>query len=248
LTAANNSTVTLPSVAKCAGKVKIIRLSAVGSGTLTVADLAGDAAFSDVSLTVAGNDIVVYCDGEKWNFLKYTAASGGDLSITSLVTSGDITPGGSVIRTGQQYVCSTAGARAGATAGWVVTGADVGQATLPASQTASTMVIPVNLPLKVGSTITAYSIIAQIESAGQTVTIDAALYKITNAAGDPTSADIGSITQVSVTADTASAASKTLAAPEVVAAGETFYLLITATTGSLTDIQFQGYTMTISEV
>lgn len=162
----------------------------------------------------------------------------------------NVTLTGNLNRTSQQFVLPAAGiAKVGATAGWVVAAADdKALVTLPASQTASTLAIPVTIPLKVGWTITAFSVIAQIESAGGAVTLDADLRKQTNAAGDPTDASIGAITQVSVTADTAVASSKTLATPEVVAATETFYVLVTATTAGSTDIALQGITLTVTEV
>ena len=133
-------------------------------------------------------------------------------------------------------------------AGWVVGAADnLGlAATIPAAQTAETLVIPVD-GLKVGDIITDFSVIAQIESAGGTVTLDADLRKLTNAAADVVDASIGAITQVSVTADTAVASSKTLAAAETIAADETFYVLLTATTGASTDIALQGLTVSVTQ-
>jgi hypothetical protein len=149
-------------------------------------------------------------------------------------------------RTGQQRLIK-GGWHVGATAGWAVNGAaDSHRATCPADQTASTLVIPVP-GLKVGDTITAYSLVGQIESAGGTVTVDAALYKQTAAAADITEASLGSITQVSVTADAIISASKTLATAEVVAANETFFILVTVTTGSSCDIALQGATITVTE-
>lgn len=150
-----------------------------------------------------------------------------------------------VARTGQVYQLSGP-AKVGSAAGWVVAGAtDLYEATLPASQTASKLVVPVR-GLKVGWTVTAYTVYAQIESAGGAVTLDADLRKLTNAAGDPTDASIGTITQVSVTADTAVSSSKT-ALTEVIAADEWLYLVITATTAASTDIRFLGATLTVTE-
>lgn len=129
--------------------------------------------------------------------------------------------------------------KAGATAGWVVGGAtNLGEATLPASQTGSTMVVPIR-GLKVGDTITAFKVHLQIESAGGTVTIDADLRKLTTAAADPTDASVGAITQISVTADTAVATSKT-GLSDVVGADEWYYVLITGTTAGSTDVRFLG--------
>jgi hypothetical protein len=85
----------------------------------------------------------------------------------------------------------------------------------------------------------------QIESAGNTVTLDAALRAQTNVAADPTDASIGSITQVSVTADTAMAAAKT-GLTETVSASKAYYILVTATTAASTDIRLLGYTLTVT--
>ena len=140
-------------------------------------------------------------------------------------------------------------AKVGTTAGWVVGAADnLGlMATCPASQSASTLVVPVS-GLKVGDVITAFSLVGQIEgTSGNTTTVDADLRKMTAAAADVTDASIGAITQVSVTADAILSASKTLATPEVVGADETFYVLITATTGASMDIALQGVTITVKD-
>jgi hypothetical protein len=152
-------------------------------------------------------------------------------------------PTGGVVRTGIESIYSLAGAKVGSAAGWVVgAAADIYQATMAASQTGGKLVIPVG-GLKVGDTITAFSVYGQIESAGNTVTLDADLRAQTNVAADPTDASIGAITQVSVTADTAMAASKT-ALTEVVSASKAYYILVTATTAASTDIRLLGYTIT----
>ncbi len=139
------------------------------------------------------------------------------------------------------------GAKIGTTAGWTIqTNDNLGLiATCPASRAAATLVIPIP-GLKVGNKITAFSVVGQIESAGNTVTLDADLRKHTAAAGDVTDASVGAITQISVTADAIISSSKT-GLTEVVAADETFYVLLTATTTALTDIALQGITVTVSE-
>lgn len=164
----------------------------------------------------------------------------------TLAVTGVITPGG-VARTAQERIISK-GAKVGATAGWTVNAAtNIGyMATMAAGGTASTLVVPVD-GLKVGDTITSFKVLAQIESAGGAVTLDGDLRKITNVAADPTDASIGAITQIAVSADTASAVSKTLTTPEVVAAGETFYVLVTGTTAASTDIILLGITYTVTE-
>ncbi|HEY4491448.1 MAG TPA: hypothetical protein VI958_05575, partial [Acidobacteriota bacterium] len=151
-------------------------------------------------------------------------------------------------RTLQKYIYK-AGAKAGTTAGWVVAAGDnVHLLTLPASQTSSTLIIPID-GLKVGWTITACHLIGQIESAGGTVTISYDLRKQTSAAADVVDAAIGSFSPASVTADTqiTSANTSVSISSEVVAETETFYFLITGTTAAATDIAIQGAALVITE-
>lgn len=120
--------------------------------------------------------------------------------------------------------------------------------TLPASRTAATLIVPIE-GLKVGDVITSFHLIGQIESGGNTVTVDAALRKHTAAAGDVADAEVGAITQLSVVADTAMSDANTspAALSETVGADETFYVLITATTGAACDIALQGVAVTVTE-
>jgi hypothetical protein len=92
-------------------------------------------------------------------------------------------------------------------------------------------------------------IISGYSKVGGTVTVDADLRKMTAAAADVSDASVGAITQLSVTADTIMSASNTAkgALTEVVAADETFYVLLTATTGASTDIALQGVAITVTE-
>lgn len=185
-----------------------------------------------------------------------TAASGltvtsGGLTVTAggaTVTSGDLTlTDGVVIQTEVLSVPAWQGARgATATVGWIVTGADKGLATLAQSATADTLVIPI-VGLNIGDTIVSYKVTGQVDSAGNGATVDADLRKLTTAAAGTADASIGAITQVSVTADAAIASSKTLATPEVVASGENFYLLVTATTAATTDVEIAGVELTITK-
>jgi hypothetical protein len=150
------------------------------------------------------------------------------------------------VRAGQEYQAGFGSYKAGTTAGWVVAaGANLYEATLPQSQTASTLVVPI-VGLKVGWTITGFKSEAQIESAGGVVTLDADLRKLLNTAADPVDSSIGAITQVSVTADTASEAAKT-GLSEVVTAGSRYYVLVTGTTAATTDVRFLGITVTVTE-
>jgi len=118
-------------------------------------------------------------------------------------------------------------------------------ATVAASQTNSTLVAYLS-GLHVGDTITAFDINSSINSAGNTVTLDANLRSLTIAAGATgTDASIGSITQVSVTAATASNAAKT-GLSQVVADGVQYYILLTATTGASTTIELDSIFLTIT--
>lgn len=138
-------------------------------------------------------------------------------------------------------------AKVGGTAGWVVGAADnlPYVATLPASQTGSTLIIPID-GLPIGATITGFRVVAQIESAGNAVTIDGDLRATTNVAAEPTDASIGTMTQVSVVADTASSQEKTGLA-EIVTSGKTYYLKITSTTLASTDVILQACEIYITE-
>lgn len=135
------------------------------------------------------------------------------------------------------FIPAAAG-RAGATSGWTNAG-DTGAALLPAGETGSTFVIPVS-GLDLGDVVKSFKVIAQIESAGNTATLDASLRKLVNAAADPTDSSLGAITQVSATSDTAVSSSKTLATAEIVASGECLYVLVTGTTAASTDAQLLG--------
>lgn len=145
-------------------------------------------------------------------------------------------------------------AKVGGTAGWVVNAAtDVSRmATMAASQTAGTLVVPIT-GLAVGDRITGFHLVGQIESGGNAVTVDAALKKTTAAAADIANAAVtgGAMTQVSVTADTQldrSNAYKELTTPEVVGEGNGYYILITATTLGSTDIDLIGVDVEVQEM
>lgn len=187
---------------------------------------------------VVGDRIVENVDGAVIEVIDETSAQ----------TLSNKTLAAPVFSKAYQYQIGTR-AKVGATAGFVVGAADnlPYVATLPASQTGSTLVIPID-GLQIGATITGFKIVAQVESAGGTVTIDAILRAVTNVAAEPTDAAIGTgITQVSVTADTAVAASKT-GLTEVVASGKSYYLLITATTAAATDIILQFGEIHVTEI
>jgi hypothetical protein len=184
-------------------------------------------------------------DASSVNMVKWTNVGG------TIYYSVDVSTG-KMLRKSQRYVLSASGAKAGTTAGWVVNaGNNLSLATIPASQTNSTLILPVSIPLKVGNVITGFSVIGQIESAGNTATLSCDLRKHTAAAADVADASVSGLeANVSVTADTiisaTNASKKGLA--EIVGENETFYFLITSTTAASTDIALQGITITISEL
>lgn len=142
-------------------------------------------------------------------------------------------------------------AKVGATAGWTVAAADdLGlMATCPASQTAATLVVPID-DLHIGDVITGFGVVAQIESAGGAVTLDADLRALTAADADFTDASLATLTQISVTADDSfdGVATGTKESITVtVTAGKKYYLLLTATTAGSTDIALGGLTLKINE-
>lgn len=152
-----------------------------------------------------------------------------------------------IAATNRTFLIPALGGKIGNAAGWVVTVADnIGHATLPASQTAKTLIIPIG-KLEVGDIITSFSIQAQIESAGGVATLDADLRSMSLAAADIVDASVGAITQVSVTADTASVAAKT-GLTETVTALKQYYILLTGTTAASTDIDLIGCLITIKKL
>lgn len=177
----------------------------------------------------------------------------GTFSTTDTITCGAINASGSIAATGLvrsvTHQCGGGQVKVGASAGWTVGAANnLGTiATMAASQTGGTLVIRVQ-GLQVGATITGFGVYSSINSAGGTVTLDANLRKITVAAGaNGTDASVSSITQVSVTAATASAATKT-GISEVVVAGVDYYILLTATTAASTTIELTGIEVTFTTV
>ena len=141
-----------------------------------------------------------------------------------------------IVRTGREILAG-GNPKVGAGAGWVVNAAaNTFEATMAASQTAGTLVVPLT-GLTAGDTITGFRVVAQVESAGGIVTLDADLRAQTNVAADPTDASIGAVTQVSVTADTAVSVTKT-GLTEVVSVTKRYYILITGTTAASTDVRY----------
>lgn len=198
----------------------------------------------------------LYLSADKATYMQYDAgAATFDMyvqgaKVASFAAASGLTLPIGLVRTSLKRIRNGT-AKVGATSGWVLGGGPVNTgllATLPASQTGSTLVVPLQ-NFKVGDTITAFHLVGQIESAGGTVTVDANLRKITAAAADVVDASVGAMTQLSVTADTIMSETNTNKASltEIVGADETFYMLITATTAASTDIALQGIAVTVTE-
>ena len=225
---------------------------AINTNKFTVAASSGNTAIGGTlavtgASTLTGN---VTASGT----LAVTGAStltGAITASNALTVAGTTTLNGT-LALGAQAVTRTAlkhlhqvGAKVGATAGWAVNAADNlnSLARLPASQTGSTLVIPIS-GLKVGDTLTGVHLVGQIESAGGICTLDASLRKQTAAAAGLTDAELtsGAMTQISVTADTIISSTNSTITPtaDVVGADETFYVLLTGTTAAATDIDLQA--------
>ncbi len=155
---------------------------------------------------------------------------------------------GVLTRTARELFVPAADGVAGATAGWVVTGADDGLARLPVSQTSSTLVIPIK-GLAVGDTVTGVRVIGQVESAGANVSLTLSARKSTAAAGDFVDAELGSDTTGVLTADTllSGTALEVTGLSDVVTELESFYALLTGTTEALTDIAVSGVVVTVDQ-
>lgn len=164
--------------------------------------------------------------------------------IDDLVGTGMVGAQASAIKKRTLFIPGGCG-HVGATAGFA-TNFDTGEARCPAAQTAATFILPMT-NLRLGDKILSFKIIAQIESGGNTATLDASMRKLTNAAADPADSSLGAITQVSATSDTAVSSSKTLATAEVVATGEMPYILVTVTTAASTDVRLLGAEVLVIE-
>lgn len=162
-----------------------------------------------------------------------------------------VTVTGNINRTGRQYSIPICGnAKVGATAGWVITGGtNICHATLPASQTNSTLVVPIT-NMGIGDTLTAVSVQGQVESAGGNVTLTMDVRKQTNAAADNTDASLGTDNVGTLTADTkiTSAELGVTGLTEVLAADESLYVLLTGTTAASTDIDLTHIIITVTEI
>ncbi len=227
---------------------KLVKFSASGITTATTR-----------TITIPdSNGTLAYLAGSTFTTAILTAPTINAATLTGAISGGTVAPtvltvpastalttpaitGGSIVRTGQEILI-TGFARAGTGVGFV---ANVGltnnvgnMATLPAAQTAATLVIPIS-GLPVGATITSYHLQGNIISAGTTATLDADLRSETIAAAGPTDASLGTMTQISVTSNTAANSSKSITSHMIVAT-ESYYMLLTATTGATCSMTLQG--------
>ena len=134
--------------------------------------------------------------------------------------------------------------KVGTTAGWVVGAANnLGKmATIPAAQTNSTLVVPID-GLKIGDEITDFHLNGSIQSGGNHATITADLRVLTAAAAGATDGSVGAMAApLDVTANTVVSVANAVKAglTHVVAAGESFYLLLTATTAAACTEELQS--------
>lgn len=170
----------------------------------------------------------------------------GDLTVDSLT----IANSGVLARTGRQIIIPVGGnAKVGATAGWVITaGTDRYHATLPASQTNSTLIIPIP-GLEVGDIVTGVSVKGQVESGGNNVTLAADLRKQTaSAAADVTDASLGTAAPAAINADGVVDVELDITpTAEVMAVDEQLYLKITGTTAASTDVDITSIVVTVNK-
>lgn len=141
--------------------------------------------------------------------------------------------------------------RVGATAGWVLTAIDNSKATLAASQTSSTLVIPIT-GLKVGDIITGYGLLGMINTnnTGNSVTINTALHSIQAISGSSTDTAISNATtsQVGNANFVFNSTSGNMSGLSVtVAVDTTYYILVTGTTAAATTAAIHGALVTVTE-
>ena len=166
-----------------------------------------------------------------------------DFLNTKEINVGYLSVTGGMQRTGQVYNVPAKQGGIGDTSGWTKIGNN-GAVLCPAGQTAATWTLP--LHFKNGTQITAFTVSGQIESGGNVVTLDADLRYTTAAAADLVDTSVGAITQISKTADYLIADAKT-GLSHTVGAGESYYVLFTATTAAATDIALQGVEVQVTE-
>jgi len=198
-------------------------------------------------ISVDDDNFTITESGDQTAILAFQT-SGITTATTRTVTAQDAN--GTMGFTGKSRTVLFSGiGKVGGSAGWAVgAAADTAySATMAASQTAGTFVM--QLPyVGVGDTITGVYPIGQIESAGGAVTLDCDLRAMTNAAGDPTDASVGAITQISVSADTAVGIAHIKSGlTHTVLATNNYYVLLTGTTAASTDIILLGVAIVFTD-
>ena len=150
----------------------------------------------------------------------------------------------------RKIVVPALNAKVGATSGWVITaGTNISHATLPASQTGSTLVVPIS-GLMVGDKVTDVAAVGQVESGGNNATCTMSVRKLSaSAAAALTDAEIGSDTMGTIAADAlltdANGTLKVSGLAEELAENEQLYCLFTATTAAATDIDLSHLVITL---
>lgn len=139
--------------------------------------------------------------------------------------------------------------KVGTTAGFVVAAANnISDITCPASQTAATLVIPLD-GFKLGDKITGFHLMGAMASTGAG-TLDCALHSQTvAAAGTLTDANVQSMTQLVIGGSGTITNVNTgtiLSTDQVVQDGVSYYLLVTATTDANTSLIITGGVLTIT--
>lgn len=229
---------------------------AIGTGDIKIYATGTDLIIDGIVASTGTVAIGVTDEGLDFKLWSKTAGEGilWDASDEALeFTAVDITLDTSsfINRVTQQYV-QTIGDNChlgSSGSGWIIAAdSDASLTTLPASQTSEELVIPITIPLKVGWIITAWTLNGQIESAGQTCTVDAQMYTQTDASGDVAIASVGSgMSQLSKTNDFKIVAGEG-GLTETVAAGESYLIKVLATTGSATDVALASITVTVTEI
>lgn len=220
----------------------------VGNGTGTGGALTFTSGASAGAGGTAGS-ITIDCGNEAAGTAGTMSIGTTECGAITIGRSGQtVTFSGNVARASQRIRYSIAGAKIGSAAGFTVGAAsDIFAATCSASQTAAKLVIPIGA-LKVGSTITAFGLLGQIESGGNNVTVDADLRVSTGAASDFADASVSTMTQVSVNADSLidSSDDKT-GLSETTAQDDMYYIVVTVTTNASCDVDIRGVTLVVTE-
>lgn len=135
--------------------------------------------------------------------------------------------------------------KVGATAGWTAgEAADTGYiASLPASQTDSTLIIPVT-GIPINSLITGFSIRGIATSAGNAITIDADLIRLdaeSNGVNDETT--VVSISTQNISANARLSASASVSSSQTVSNFQSFFVVVTGTTAASTSVDLHSITV-----